>query len=128
MADIYVLTMQVGGLPIIRGEYQDFRKGVGDALTGWTTELVGGRPVDDGRFYVWQERRNTCFDTRVALKPRLVILLPFLQGRVTNVCCKSLQAPLSPYPGDSPYYPDGGAYEAWYDDETHCHGPARAAQ
>ena len=107
MADIYVLTMLVGGLPIIRGEYQDFRKGVGDALTGWTTELVGGRPVDDGRFYVWQERRNTCFDTRVALKPRLVILLPFLQGRVTNVCCKSLQAPLSPYPG---------------------HGPARAAQ
>lgn len=115
ISDVYVLTQRIAGMQIIFGEFKDFRAGVGDALTGWASELYGGKVVDDGRFYVWQERENTCFDTRVALKPSLVILLPFLQGRLTNVCAQPLQAPLSPYPPDgSPYYPDGGAYDAWY--------------
>jgi len=116
ISDIYVLTMQVAGMPIVYGEYQDFRLGVPTDVAGNPQELYGGRPTDDGRFYVWQERRNTCFDVRVALKPRLVVALPFLQGRVSNVCATPLNPPLSAYPPDgSPYYPDGGAYEAWYD-------------
>lgn len=116
LSDIYVLTLQISGLPNIYGEYQDFRAGVGDRVTGFQEELYGGQPTDEGRFYVWQERTNTCFDVRLAIKPRLVIAMPFLCGRVTNICARPLNPPLSSYPPDgSPYYPDGGAHDATYD-------------
>lgn len=116
ISNIYVLTLQCGGLPLVYGEYQDFRAGVGDSASGMYEELYGARVTDEGRFYVWQERTNTCFDMRLSLKPRLVVAAPFLQGRIMNVCAQPLNPPLSSYPPDgSPYYPDGGAYESWYD-------------
>lgn len=121
VSDIYILLRQISGMPILFGEYQNFNAGVGDAMTGFTSELYGGRVVDGGRFYVWQDRTNTCFDTRVAVKPRLIAAAPFLQGRITNVCAEPLNPPLSAYPPDgTPYYPDGGTYEAWYD-AGDCH-------
>ena len=111
-----ILTLQIGGFPIVHGEFQDFRAGRGDAITGYSQELYGGTVTDGGRFYVWQDRTNTCFDTRVALKPRLIIAAPFLQGRITNVCVEPLNPPLSSYPPDgSPYAFTDGAYDAWYD-------------
>lgn len=110
-ADIYVLTLSLGGRPIVFGEYQDFSKGVGDAITGYSQELYGGRVTDGGRFYVWQERTNTCFDTRVALKPRLIILAPFVQGRLGDVCASTLQEPVAPPP--SPYAFTGGSSVSW---------------
>lgn len=116
-ADIYVLTLQLGGRPIVFGEHQDFSAGIGDAITGYSQELYGGRVTDGGRFYVWQERTNTCFDTRVALKPRLVILAPFVQGRLEDVCASTLQEPVAPPP--SPYAFTTGRSVAW-DYTTTC--------
>jgi hypothetical protein len=116
ISDIYILTLQCAGLPLVYGEYQDFRAGIGDDTTGMYEELYGARVTDEGRFYVWQERTNTCFDMRMSLKPRLVVAAPFLQGRISNVCVQPLNPPLSSYPPDgSPYYPDGGAHSTWYD-------------
>jgi hypothetical protein len=116
ISDIYILTLQCSGLPLVYGEYQDMRAGIGDDVTGMYEELYGARVTDEGRFYVWQERTNTCFDMRLSLKPRLVVAAPFLQGRISNVCAQPLNPPLSSYPPDgSPYYPDGGAYSTWYD-------------
>jgi hypothetical protein len=116
-ADIYILTLQLGGKPVVFGEWQDFTKNVGDAITGYTQELYGGRPTDGGRFYVWQERTNTCFDTRVALKPRLVVLAPQVQGRLTHVGVEPLQEPVAPPP--SPYAFYTGSSIAW-DYTTTC--------
>jgi hypothetical protein len=116
-ADIYILTMQLGGMPVVFGEYQDFTANVGDAITGYSQELYGGRPTDGGRFYVWQERTNTCFDTRVALKPRLVILAPQVQGRLTHVGYEPLQEPIAPPPSPYAYY--DGSTIAW-DYSTTC--------
>jgi hypothetical protein len=84
-SDAYILTLQISGMPLVFGEFQDFRAGVGDAITGFTEELYGAKVTDGGRFYVWQERTNTCFDTRIALKPRIIVAAPFLQGRITNI-------------------------------------------
>ena len=47
----------------------------------------------------------------MALKPRLVILAPFVQGRLTHVGAEPLQEPIAPPP--SVYMVDGGSSIAW---------------
>jgi len=115
-ADIYILTFQVGGMPVLFGEYQDFNATSFSVLRslGIDPSSMTFSVSDGGRFLLWQERKNTCFDVRMVMKPRIVCLAPFLQGRIANVCCQPLQAPQSPVPWDYPWHPDGGVSTGWH--------------
>lgn len=115
-ADIYILTFNIAGMPVLFGEYQDFNATSFNVLRGLGIDpaSMNFSTTDGGRFLLWQERKNTCFDVRLAMKMRLILLAPFLQGRIANVCCRPLQHPISPVPWDYPWNLDGGVSNAWH--------------
>jgi hypothetical protein len=105
--DIYFLTKSVAGRTIFWGEYQDFNRTAGDTMA-WlrSTFGVSGFAVTDGGKFLHAPTYSGgyCFDVRTIFKPRLLCIMPQLQGRLQNVC----------YVPEG-YYPDatgsGGTYE-----------------
>ena len=112
-SDIYVLTTTVDGQTVLWGEYQDFAATFGK-VAAWFRATFGASNigVSDGGRFMWAPTVSGgfCFDARVLAKWRLVALMPWLLGRVQNVCC----SPLGVFPDVSGsgglYEVDGGVY------------------
>lgn len=103
VADIYLLTRQVGPRQVIFGEYQDMSM-ASDVLN----RVFGGghRVTDGGRFIVYGRKDELCFNECIITRPGLVVSAPWAQARIANVCCSVDQiTPLSPDP-DSEYFLD----------------------
>jgi hypothetical protein len=61
--------------------------------------------TDGGRFAIGGTTHGVfCFDARILVKPRLICIMPWLQGRIQNVC----HVPLGTYPDVTG---SGGVYE-----------------
>lgn len=113
---LYVITRELAGAPnggvITYGQYQDMMRTGGDVIA-WFQRMFGARHVqvtDGGRYAVAPTTYGGfCFDARVLVKPRVVMLMPQLSGRITNVCC----VPTGTYPdvtgSGGTYEVDGGA-------------------
>lgn len=101
-SDIYVLTRRVGGLRVFYGQFQDFAK----TLKGVPVEnlVFGARVTDGGRFLSYSKSVNECFNETVLFKPRLKLIAPWLQGRITNVCAPFDLPPQLPIPGDTYFF------------------------
>lgn len=85
---IYYITRVVDGMTVTYGEYQDFNRTLGDVIE-WFRSTYGSTPmaVDGGRFLVASTTSGgICFDTRIFVKPRVIVRAPFLCGKVMNVC------------------------------------------
>jgi len=105
-ADIFVLVRQAGALEVLYGEFQDMSKAPGNRMFGrdtsdhvWWTD--GGRFLNTVEFLKW------CVQASVLMSPRVILKAPWLQGRITNVCCRSILHYPDPDP-TSPYFVDGG--------------------
>ncbi len=111
-SDIFFTTMGYGREPFIFGEYHDFRKGM-DALgrNPLFQKWAQNAPVsviDGGRFLAaTDDSFQVCIDATVWIRPRLVVRAPWLCGRITDVCCRTLQ----PFPGPDydGFHPGGHA-------------------
>jgi len=85
---IYYITRVVDGMTVTHGQFQDFQKTAGDVID-WFRRTFGATPmvVDGGRYLVASTTSGgICFDSRVFVKPRLIVRMPYLCGKITNVC------------------------------------------
>ncbi len=99
-SDIFFLTKQFASEPFIYGEYHDFRAGLGAlAKSPLFQKWAANAPlsaIDNGRFLaVVMDFNTVCIDATVWIRPRVLVKAPWLCGRVTDVCCRTLQ----PFPG-----------------------------
>jgi hypothetical protein len=104
-ADLFLLTRRHGPLELIFGEYQDMSVAPDDTLFGKRESTIFS--MDGGRFLGTIEYLKWCTTMSILLKPRVIVLAPWLCGRLTDVCVRSPQHYPSPDP-DSVYFPDGG--------------------
>ncbi len=110
-SDIYFITTNINGEEITFGEYQDFNMTYGKTRQELTS-LFGSDDIaitDNGRFALVRDNSRGCFDIQAYQKPRLVARMPWLLGRIQNVCCQVLQEPLPDTTGSGRTYErDGG--------------------
>lgn len=110
-SDLYVLTTRINGREVLWGEFQDFRKTLAPEIA-WFQKNFGGNTwsvLDNGRYLMWPTASGgICFDARLLVKPRIVAQMPWLSGRLTDVCCAQLAAYPDPTTGDGLYTVDGG--------------------
>ena len=104
-ADLFLLTRRHGPLSLIFGEYQDMSVAPDNTLFGKPESVIF--PMDGGRFLGTIEYLKWCTTMSLLLKPRIIVLAPWLCGRITNICVRSPQHYPSPDPS-SVYFPDGG--------------------
>lgn len=108
-SDIYFLTLRAGNSPVIYGEYQNFDATIRSLVThpAWKGIFSSGiiSIIDGGRFLTHVNNVYVCVDAHIWTRPRILVKMPWLQGRITDVCCDLLQ----PYPGpDYPGFVPGG--------------------
>lgn len=90
--DIYLLTGNVGNIPLIRGQLDDMRAVVaGDRYGNF-------QALDQGRVLAWQVQDHTCIKEVVEMRPRLLMWAPWAQTRIQNVESAALHGPISPDP------------------------------
>jgi hypothetical protein len=109
-SDIYILVRRVGNRTVLRGEFQNF-----SAAAAELQALFGNRQfrvTDGGKFLVWSNNTNTCFETCLMTRPGLYLSAPWAQARITNVCCTSELQPLSPQPCNEYFLGYGQLYSA----------------
>jgi hypothetical protein len=96
--DIYMLTGQLGGVKLLYYEYLDMR----------TSETLNGKlkPIETGRFLQWLESDETCYSTRLEIKPRIVSWAPWTNARFQDVVCQVPTGPMSPDPTQTSYFPE----------------------
>lgn len=105
-ADLFLLTRRHGPMELTFGEYQDMNQAPDETMFGRPTN--GNLfTTDGGRFLGVVEWLKWCTQASLLLKPRVITLAPWLNGRLTDVCCRSPQHYPSPEPA-SPYFVDGG--------------------
>lgn len=110
-SDIYIIPMTVrGGRSVTFMEHLDYGKqvmpqiGQGNYSSYYWT--------DGGRF-LWHAKppTNWCVQHLAKIEPRLILLTPFLAGRITNVAYSPLQHTRDAHPDDD-YFVDGGVSTA----------------
>jgi hypothetical protein len=110
-SDIYFLTKSINGEEVLLGQYQDFNKTYG-ATRNELVSMFGSDDIaitDNGRFALIRDNTRGCFDVQVLTKPRIVARMPWLLGRIRNVCCNVLGEPVPAVTGSgSIYEKDGG--------------------
>jgi hypothetical protein len=95
-SDIYFLTTDINGEPILYGEYQDFNQTYG-RVRQELVSMFGSDDIaitDNGRYALIRDNERGCFDLQAYTKPRLVALAPWLLGRIQNVCAQVQTEPL----------------------------------
>lgn len=101
--DIYFLPMQAGPVTGLYLEYFDFS----NAEIAEIQSMVpaGTYSVSNGGLYLWTyEKTSFCIYLEAMCEPRLVLRLPHLAGRITNVVSKTI-LPVSDAYSDSLYPP-----------------------
>lgn len=109
--DIYFITREINGEIVTYGEYQDFEATYGQ-IRQELISLFGSDDIaitDNGRFAVIKRNVGGCFDVTAITKPRIVLKMPWLTGRIQNLCCNVLQEPFpDPTLSGLNYEPGGG--------------------
>lgn len=106
-SDIYfICNTFLGGMAGIYWEYLDYSNGTMDAVTDGR---LGSFYWSDGGQYFWHLKPpvNTCVQWQAYIEPRIVLPVPHLFGRLTNVQYTPLIHPRDPFPTD-PYFTNGG--------------------
>ncbi len=93
-SDIYILTRRAGARTVLRGEYQNFGPSAAELARNFGANQF--RVTDGGKFLVYSNNDETCFNTCLLTRPGLYCSAPWLQARITNVCCSTELTPLSP--------------------------------
>jgi len=109
-SDIYFITTDINGETVTFGQYQDFNKTYG-AIRNELVSMFGSDDIaitDNGRFALVRDNSRGCFDVQIYIKPRLVAMMPFLLGRLQNVCCNVLGEPFPDPSGSGRTYEKGG--------------------
>lgn len=106
-ADLFLLTRRHGPMELVFGEFQDMEKAPDQKMFNLPNPEAALFASDGGRFLWTVERIKWCYTASVLLKPRVIVLAPWLQGRITNVCVRSPQHYPDPNPA-SAYFVDGG--------------------
>jgi len=112
-SDIFVLTKKVGGRPIMYGQYQDFAATTAGMDLG---DRVRAYLSDGGRFINMFENTNNCYTATSIMKGRIVSQLPWLQGRITDVCAPFVLPPESANPEDDYFHASGESQAESVDD------------
>lgn len=126
-SDIYFLTTEVNGQPVLYGEYQDFNQTYG-RVRNELVAMFGSDDIaliDNGRYALVRDNVRGCFDVQALVKPRLVATMPWLSGRIQNVAANVLGEPFpNPTGSGGVYEKDGGRYTTpvplLYDDCFDC--------
>jgi hypothetical protein len=95
--DIYAITTTIEGETITWGEYQDFNMTGGQVLADLRRQFDAANIAitDGGKFlHAPTFEGGICFDVRTFTKPRVIMRMPQLSGRIQNVCV----APEGEYP------------------------------
>ena len=115
-ADIYAIGLSVGGQLITHGEYQDMQTSGGSVLA-WFHQNYGGASVkvtDGGKFAnAFTTAGGFCMDVRILTKPRILMRMPWLAGRIQNVCTTMLQEPYPDVTGSGGVYEKDGGVGLW---------------
>ncbi len=110
-SDIYFITVRIGGQTVVWGQYQDFNQTFGNTHNE-LKRLFGSDHInitDGGRFAMIFDNSRGCFDVQIITKTRVIATMPWLSGRIQNVCCDVLQEPFPDTSGTSGVYEkDGG--------------------
>ena len=129
-SDIFVLTRRAGGRRGMYMEHQDFAKTLKLLGTVPANLVHGAHVTDGGRFLVHSDNVNECFNETVYMKARMLNRLPWLQGRITDVCAPfDCIDPMTPIPGD-PYFfaGDPPTNPAAYASVPYTYGPCGGAE
>jgi len=96
-ADMYILTNKIGQQPLIRMEYNDFRRVVNAG--GGVTSRPQLFALDDGKLLVMPSgNAGTCDSFILELQPRLIVRAPWAQTRIQDVARSAISPTIS---GDS---------------------------
>jgi len=109
-SDIYFITREISGRTITYGNYQDFNKTYGRTRNEMVS-MFGSDDIaitDNGRFSLVRSNERGCFDIQAYTKPRIVMEMPQLSGRIRNVCCNVLGQPFPDPTGSGRVYELGG--------------------
>lgn len=110
-SDIYFLVKSINGEEVLFGQYQDFNMTYGKTRNELVS-MFGSDDIaitDNGRFALIRDNTRGCFDVQILTKPRIIARMPWLLGRIRNVCCGVLGEPLPGVTGSgSVYEPSGG--------------------
>jgi hypothetical protein len=103
--DVYLLTRQIGGTPVLYGEYLDLGQYSNQiAKFGRDTEI---RVEAGGRFAFRGKMDNWCGLAMVGVSPELYLSAPWAQARIMNVCCARKFKPVVGTPFQPDYIPGG---------------------
>jgi hypothetical protein len=106
-SDIYfICNTFMGGMAGIYWEYLDYRNGTMEAVADGR---LGTFYWTDGGQYFWHLKPpvNTCVQWQAYIEPRLIVPVPHLFGRLTNVQYTPYLHTRDPFPTD-PYFVNGG--------------------
>ncbi len=109
-SDVYFVTTDINGETVTFGQYQDFNMTYG-AIRNELVSMFGSDDIaitDNGRFALVRDNSRGCFDVSIYVKPRLVSMMPFLLGRLQNVCCNVLGEPFPDPTASGRTYEKGG--------------------
>lgn len=107
--DAYMLTLKVGGLRLVEGQYNNMNRVL--RLPGIPNNTLVNA-TDGGRFLNWPSADNTCVEYNVEMQPRLVMWAPWAQARLQDVRCTQPGGPLSPDPEESSFFPHGASFDS----------------
>lgn len=109
-SDIYFITTDISGRTVTYGNYQDFNKTYG-RVRNEMVSMFGSDDIaitDNGRFALVRQNSRGCFDVQAYTKPRLVLEMPQLTGRIRNVCCDVTGEPYPDVTASGRVYELGG--------------------
>lgn len=109
-SDIYFITTTINGEEITYGQYQDFNMTYGRTRNELVS-MFGSDDIaitDNGRYALVRDNSRGCFDMQVYTKPRIVAKMPWLLGRIQNVCHTLVQRPVADVSGSGRVYVQGG--------------------
>jgi hypothetical protein len=96
LADMYVLTGNVGNVKTISGQYLDLSAAPKNYPEGNYSY------TDGGKLLTWLNKLQTCVVREVEMQPRLLMWAPWAQARIQDISCTALGGRLS----GNPFSPD----------------------
>lgn len=110
-ADIYLVPLTVlGGRPVTYWEYFDYNTPGGPMDMARAMAPDGSYYTTDNGRFMWHKKppTNFCVQAIAKMEPRLLLLTPYIAGRLTDVRYTPLQHERSAFT-DSSYFVNGGS-------------------
>lgn len=109
-SDIYLIPLTVlGGRPVTFWQYFDYNTPNGPMDMARALAPEGSYYTTDNGRFMWHKKppTNWCVQALAKMEPRLLLLTPYIAGRLTNVRYTPLQHERSAFT-DSSYFVNGG--------------------